>query len=64
MKENGLFNPKQYCFVSGRSTVLQLLTILDTLTYEIDRGHHTDVYKIIHGLQKGLRYCPTQKTTK
>ena len=45
MKENGLFSPKQYGFISGRSTVLQLITILDTWswTYEIDRGHHTDV---------------------
>ena len=34
---------KQYGFFSGRSTVLQLITILDTWTYEIDRGHHTDV---------------------
>ena len=43
MKENDLFSPKQYGFISGRSTVLQLITILDTWTYEIDRGHHTDV---------------------
>ena len=43
MKENGLFSPKQYGFISGRSTILQLITILDTWTYEIDRGHHTDV---------------------
>ena len=43
MKENGLFSPKQYGFISGRSTALQLITILDTWTYEIDRGHHTDV---------------------
>ena len=43
MKESGLFSPKQYGFISGRSTVLQLITILDTWTYEIDRGHHTDV---------------------
>ena len=30
MKENGIFSPKQYGFISGRSTVLQLITILDT----------------------------------
>ena len=30
-------------FISGRSTVLQLITILDTRTYQIDRGHHTYV---------------------
>ena len=43
MKENGIFSPKQYGFISDRSTVLQLITILDTWTYEIDKGHHTDV---------------------
>ena len=43
MKENGLFSSKQYGFIYGRSTVLQLITILDTWTYEIDRGHHTNV---------------------
>ena len=35
MKENG--------FISGRSTVLQVITILDTRTYAIDMGHLTDV---------------------
>jgi len=32
MKENGVFSPKQYGFISGRSTVLQLITILDAWT--------------------------------
>ena len=38
-----LFSPKQYGFISGRSTVLQLITILDTWIYELDRGHHIGV---------------------
>ena len=41
MKDNGLLSPKLYGFISGRSTVLQLMPILDT--YEIDRRHHTYV---------------------
>ena len=28
MKENGMFSPKQYGFISGRSIVLQLIPIL------------------------------------
>ena len=36
-------SPQQYGVISGRSTVLQLITILDTCAYDIDRGHHTDV---------------------
>ena len=38
-----MFSPKQYGFISGRSTVLQLITVVATRTYEIHRGHHTDV---------------------
>ena len=61
MKENGMFSPKHYGFIYGRSTVLQLIIILDTWTYEIDRGHHTCY---IHGLQKGLRHGTTYKTNR
>ena len=42
IKEIGHFSPKPYVFISCRSTVLQLITILDTWTY-VDRGHHTNV---------------------
>ena len=42
MKEIGHFSPKPYGFISGRSSVLQLITILDSWTY-VDRGHHTNV---------------------
>ena len=43
MKEHCLFSPKQCGFIYGRFIVLQLITILDNWTYEIDRGHHIDV---------------------
>ena len=62
-KENGLFSSKQYSFISGRSTLLQLITKLETWTYEIDRGH-VPHRCYIHGLLKGLRHCTTQKTNK
>ena len=43
MKVNGLFSQKQYGFISGRSTVLQLIKILDEWTSEMDKGNYTDV---------------------
>ena len=41
MKDNGLFSQKQYGFISGRSTVLQLIKILDEWTLEMDKGNYT-----------------------
>ena len=38
-----LFSQKQYGFISGRSTVLQLIKILDEWTSEMDKGNYTDV---------------------
>ena len=38
MKEN--FSPKQYGFISGRSTVLQLITILDVIYMDFDTVPH------------------------
>ena len=43
MKVNGMFSQKQYGFISGRSTVLQLNKILDEWTSEMDKGNYTDV---------------------
>ena len=44
MKDNGLFSQKQYGFIYyGRSTVLQLIKILDEWTSEMDMGNYTDV---------------------
>jgi len=37
------FNDKQYGFIKGRSTVLQLLKILDDWTSELDAGKQVDV---------------------
>ena len=47
MKDNGLFSQKQYSFISGRSTVLQLIKILDEWTSEMDKGNYTDVMLFI-----------------
>ena len=43
MKENKLFNNKQFGFISGRSTVLQLINVLDSWTEALDNGLAVDV---------------------
>ena len=37
------FSNKQYGFIKGRSTALQLLTILDDWTFNLDLGNQIDV---------------------
>ena len=43
VKENGPFIPKQYGFISGCSTVLQHIKVLDNWTMGLDDGNYTDV---------------------
>ena len=43
LKSNQLLSPKQFGFLSGRSTTLQLLTMLDKWTSILDRGGAIDV---------------------
>ena len=43
MKINNLFSDKQYGFISGRSTSLQLLTVLDIWTDALERGLTLDI---------------------
>ena len=67
LKTNKLLSPKQFGFLSGRSTTLQLLTMLDRWTSILDRGGAIDVIyfdfmkafdKVSHGklLQKLRAY--------
>ncbi len=42
MMTNNLFSPKQFGFISGRSTVLQLLHVLDIWTEVLDSGGAID----------------------
>ena len=42
MKNEGLFSNRQYGFISGRSTSLQLLKVLDKWTETLDSGHSID----------------------
>ena len=43
MKENCLFSDRQFGFLGGRSTTLQLLKVLDKWTEVLDRGGYVDV---------------------
>ena len=43
MNSENLFSIRQYGFMSGRSTTLQLLAVLDAWTEAIDAGHSVDV---------------------
>ena len=43
MRENGLISRKQFGFLAGRSTVLQLLKVIDSWTEILDRGGCVDV---------------------
>ena len=40
---NGLFSGKQYVFIKGRSTVMQMLKILDQWTLGLEKGGYFDV---------------------
>lgn len=42
-KQNNLFSNRQYGFIKGRSTVLQLLTMLDDWTDKLENGGQIDV---------------------
>jgi hypothetical protein len=41
--KNNLFSKKQFGFIKGRSTVLQLLTVLDKWTATLEEGGNTDI---------------------
>ena len=43
MKMNKLFSPKQFGFIGGHSTTLQLLKVLDEWTQILDEGGSLDV---------------------
>ncbi|VDI48004.1 Hypothetical predicted protein, partial [Mytilus galloprovincialis] len=42
MKKNNLFSKKQYGFIAGRSTGLQLLEVIDKWTEALDQGLDID----------------------
>ena len=59
MRANKIFSPKQYGFISGRSTTLQLLAVLDQWTEALDQGMAVDV--IYMDFQKAFDTVPHQR---
>ena len=56
---NDLLSNKQYGFIKGRSTVLQLLCILDDWTAQLDQGGQVDV--IYTDFEKAFDKVPHQR---
>ena len=59
MKENKLFSEKQFGFISGRSTVLQLIKVLDSWTEAIDNKLAIDV--VYHDFMKAFDRVPHKR---
>jgi len=56
--QNSYFSNKQYGFIKRRSTVLQLLKIMDDWTAQLDSGGQVDVV-----FCQGIWHCPPPKST-
>ena len=62
MKVNGLFTSKQFGFLKGRSTTLQLLNVLDEWTKLLDTGSSIDV--VYTDFQKAFDSVPHRRLSK
>ena len=56
---NNILSNKQFGFLSGRSTVLQLLTVLDKWTEVLNKGNAVDV--IFCDFQKAFDTVPHKR---
>ena len=62
MKKNMFFSPKQFGFISGRSTVLQLIHVLEKWTEILDNGGSLDcVYLDYMKAFDSATSCPINK---
>ena len=59
LKRNSLLSTRQFCFLGGRSTILQLLTFLDKCVEAISRGNVTDVVYL--NFQKAFDTVPHKR---
>ena len=59
MKNNKLFSRKQYGFISGRSTTLQLLNVMEEWTQALDLGKSIDI--IYMDFKKAFDKVPHQR---
>ena len=62
MSNNKLFSTKQFGFIPGRSTSLQLLTMLDTITDVVDSNGQVDV--IYMDFMKAFDQVPHKRLLK
>jgi sarcosine oxidase/L-pipecolate oxidase len=60
MRQNDLFSKKQFGFITGRSTTLQLLEVLDKWTQAVDSFEKVDC--IYMDFQKAFDKVPHKKT--
>ena len=61
-ERNNLFTPKQYGFIGGRSTALQLLCVLDEWTEALDNG--SDIDCVYMDYQKAFDTVPHNRLLK
>ena len=61
MKSQNLFTKRQYGFISGRSTSLQLLEVLDKWTEALDNGHYVDCIYRYMDFQKAFDKAPHKR---
>jgi hypothetical protein len=57
MIKNELFNNKQFGFISGRSTTLQLLRVMDEWTEILDHGGKIDSIYMGHLTKSHIKDC-------
>ena len=57
MIKNELFNNKQFGFISGRSTTLQLLRVMDEWTEILDHGGKIDSIYMDHLTKSHIKDC-------
>ena len=62
MNRNNLFISKQFGFIGGRSTSLQLLTVLDKWTEILDNGGTIDA--VYMGFMKTFDKVPNKRLIK
>jgi hypothetical protein len=61
MKSQNLFTKRQYGFISGCSTSLQLLEVLDKWTEALDNGHYVDCIYRYMDFQKAFDKVPHKR---
>ena len=62
MKRNALFSDKQYRFIGGRSTALQLIKVMDEWTKILDEGGSIDI--IYMDFMKAFDMVPHRRLLK